>query len=281
MSQSPIPTFTLNDGNTIPVVGFGTYKLNGTAGVEDIKGAISRGYRLFDSAFNYENEGTVGNALRTSGLPRDELQMASKLPGRHHRYDEAIVTIEESVYRSGLDYIDFYLIHWPNPRQGHFVEAWQALIEARKRGLVKTIGVSNFLPEHIDTLIRETGVTPAINQVELSPYFPQDAQREYDKSHGIITQAWSPLGRASKLLQDKSIEQIAKAKGKSIVQVILRWHYQLGVVAIPKASSPERQRENIDLFDFSLSDDEMAQIARLATPDGRTNDQDPATYEEF
>lgn len=281
MSHADIPSFTLNDGNTLPSIGFGTYLMNGKAGVDGMVAAVQRGYRLLDSAFNYENEGAVGQAVKQCGVPRDELRIASKLPGRHHKYDDAIVTIEESLYRTGLDYLDLYLIHWPNPKQGHYVEAWQALIEAQKRGLIKSIGVSNFLPDHIDTLIKETGVTPAVNQVELSPYFRQDEQRAYDKSHDIVTEAWSPLGHASSLLKDEAIQKIADHKGKSVVQVILRWHYQLGVLAIPKSANPDRQIQNLELFDFSLNDEEMAIIDRLDRPDGRTNDQDPAEYEEF
>ncbi|MGJ8516352.1 aldo/keto reductase [Carnimonas bestiolae] len=281
MSRADIPTFTLNDGNHLPVIGFGTYQLNGREGIDSMVAAISRGYRLLDSAFNYENEGAVGQAVRQSEVPRDQLFVASKLPGRHHKYDQAVVTIEESLYRTGLDYLDLYLIHWPNPKQGLFVEAWQALIDAQKRGLVKSIGVSNFLPEHIDTLIKETGVAPAVNQVELSPYFAQDKQRAFDAKHNIVTEAWSPLGRASALLEDQHLQEIAARYDKSIVQIILRWHFQLGVLAIPKSSNPERQKQNLELFDFALSDDEMAAIKRLDRPDGRINDQDPAEYEEF
>lgn len=281
MSRADIPTFTLNDGNRLPSIGFGTYKLNGKEGVDSMTAAISRGYRLLDCAFNYENEGAVGQAVRQSEVPRDQLFVASKLPGRHHKYDQAVVTIEESLYRTGLDYLDLYLIHWPNPRQGIYVEAWQALIDAQKRGLVKSIGVSNFLPEHIDTLIKETGVAPAVNQVELSPYFAQKEQRAFDAKHNIVTEAWSPLGHASALLEDKHLQEIADQHNKNIVQIILRWHFQLGVLAIPKSANPERQKQNLELFDFELNDDEMAAIERLDRPDGRTNDQDPAEYEEF
>lgn len=172
MLEPPVtPIRKANDGLELPPTGFGTYKVNGLAGVDAIKSAIHQGYRLIDSAFNYENEGVVGRAIRESGVPREDIIVTSKLPGRHHAHDEALLTIEESVCRMGLDYIDLYLIHWPNPSQGQFVEAWEALVEARERGLVKHIGVSNFLPGHIDLLIRDTGVTPAVNQVELHPYF--------------------------------------------------------------------------------------------------------------
>lgn len=280
-TSSNIPQITLNDGTTLPAVGFGTYTLNGAAGVDDMVRAIHNGYRLLDSAFNYENEGAVGRAVAQCGVAREELRIISKLPGRHHAYDEALVTVEESLYRSGLDYFDMYLIHWPNPIQGHYVEAWRAMIEVQKRGWVRSIGVCNFLPEHLQRVIDETGVTPSINQIELHPYFPQAEQRAWDKAHGIMTQSWSPLGRASQILQDPMIKSIAERLGKSIPQVILRWHTQLGAIPIPKASSDERQRENLALFDFALTDEDMAQIATLARPDGRIMDMDPARYEEF
>ncbi|MCK0197133.1 aldo/keto reductase [Ancylobacter sp. 6x-1] len=279
--MTAIPSYTLNDGTTLPAIGFGTYKLNGAAGVEGIVRAIGNGYRLLDSAFNYENEGAVGAAVRSSGVPREALRVVSKLPGRHQRYQEALATIEESVYRTGLDYLDLYLIHWPNPSQNLYVEAWQAMIEAKKRGLLRSIGVCNFLPEHLDRLTAETGVTPSVNQIELHPYFPQDEQRRADRARGVLTQGWSPLGRANALLHDTVLGDIAARLGRSIPQVILRWHVELGVLPLPKAASSERQMENLSVFDFSLSQDEMAAIAGLSRPDGRIADQDPARYEEF
>ncbi|MFT8354143.1 MAG: aldo/keto reductase [Gluconobacter japonicus] len=276
-----IPTLTLNDGTTFPAITFGTYKLNGAAGVEAMKSALSVGYEALDSAFNYENEGAVGRAARDSGRDRKDLRIASKLPGRHHAYDEALATIEESLYRAQLDYYDLYYIHWPNPKQGKYVEAWKALIEAKKRGQIRSIAVCNFLPEHLERLEAETGVLPSINQIELHPYFPQDEMRKWNQDHGILTQAWSPLGRASDLLTNPLLEKIAKRVGKGVGQVILRWHHQLGSVPIPKSATPERQIENMSIFDFTLTDEDMAIIATLARPDGRLKNQDPAVYEEF
>ena len=281
MTTPPIPNVALNDGATMPAIGFGTYKLNGAQGVTDMVSALHTGYTLLDSAFNYENEGAVGAAIRKAGLPRETLRVTSKLPGRHHHFDEAIATVEESLYRAQLDYYDQYLIHWPNPSKGLYVEAWTALVEAQKRGLIRSIGVCNFLPEHLEAIISATGVTPAVNQIELHPYFPQDAQRAFNAKQGIATQSWSPLGRASSMLQDPLLQEIATRTGRSIVQVILRWHVQLGAVPLPKASSPERQLQNLSVFDFELTADDMAKIATLARPDGRTFDQDPARYEEF
>lgn len=276
-----IPEITLNDGLTVPVIGLGTYTLKGNEGASAIQSAIDLGYRLIDSAYNYENEGTVGEALRRSSIPREQLRITSKLPGRYQEYDLAVATIQESLYRANLDYYDLYLIHWPNPNQGHYVEAWQALIDAKKWGLIRSIGVCNFLPEHIDRLIEETGVKPSVNQIELHPYFNQAEQRKYHEENNIQTQSWSPLGRANDVLQNDTIQQIASRHNKTISQVILRWHYQLGAIAIPKSSSRARQLENISIFDFSLDEAEMNLISGLTRPNGRLKNQDPAVYEEF
>lgn len=278
--MAKIPELRLTDGMSLSAVGFGAWSLNGESGVGVIVSAIRQGYRLVDSAFNYENEGAVGEAIRRAGVPRESLRVTSKLPGRHHRYDEALATVEESLWRAGLDYYDLYLIHWPNPKQGLYVEAWRALIEARRRGLVRAIGVSNFLPAHLERIMSETGVTPAVNQVEMHPRFPQDEQRAYDKAHGIVTEAWSPLGRGA-LLKDPILTGIAERLGRSVGQVVLRWHHQLGSLPLPRSASPQRQAENLALFDFALSPGDMAEIATLSRPDGRLRDQDPARYEEF
>ncbi|MGG6310257.1 aldo/keto reductase [Paenibacillus macerans] len=276
-----IPEITLNDGLKLPAVGLGTYTLRGSEGVQSIVGAIGSGYRLIDSAYNYENEGTVGEAVRRCAVPREELIVASKLPGRYHTYDKAVKAIQESLYRAQLDYYDLYLIHWPNPIQGHYVEAWQALIDARKWGLIRSIGVSNFLPEHLERLERETGVTPSVNQIELHPFFNQAEQRKWHEEHGIVTESWSPLAHGNDVLNDETVRQIAERYGKSASQVILRWHYQLGAVSIPKSASAARQLENLSIFDFALDETEMGRISGLSRPDGRLRNQDPAVYEEF
>lgn len=278
--MAKIPDLPLNDGNSLPALGFGAWSLNGSHGAEAIASALRQGYRLVDSAFNYENEGALGEAIRRAGIPRESLRITSKLPGRHHRYGEALATVEESLWRAGLDYYDLYLIHWPNPKQGLYVEAWQALIEARRRGLVRSIGVSNFLPAHLERIMSETGVAPSVNQVEMHPRFPQIEQRAFDKAHGIVTQAWSPLGRGE-LFKNPDLSAIAERLARSVGQVILRWHHQSGSLPLPRSASPERQMENLDIFDFALSSDDMAQIAGLSQPDGRLRDQDPARYEEF
>ncbi|MBQ1009881.1 aldo/keto reductase [Micromonospora sp. M51] len=276
-----IPHLTAADGTTLPAIGLGTYQLNGSAGVDAIGQAIRAGYRLLDSAFNYENEGAVGRAVRSAGDVRDELIVTSKLPGRHHSYDEALTTVEESVFRTGLDRIDLYLIHWPNPKVDRYVQAWQALIEARERGLVRHIGLSNFLPEHIERLVAETGVAPVVNQIEVHPYFPQQEALDYHREHGILVQGWSPLGHGNDLRQHPVIGEIAAAHGVSPAQAILAWHVARQVIPLPKAASPQRQAENLDVFGITLTDAEVAAITALGRPDGRLADQDPAVYEEF
>ncbi|MEV5693915.1 aldo/keto reductase [Micromonospora globbae] len=276
-----IPRLTAADGTVLPAIGLGTYRLTGSEGVNAIGEAIRAGYRLIDSAVNYENEGAVGRAVRAAGDVRDELIVTSKLPGRHHRYAEALATIEESVYRTGLDRIDLYLIHWPNPRTGLYVEAWKALVEARERGLVRHIGLSNFLPEHIDRLVAETGVAPVVNQIEIHPYFPQQDALDHHREHGILVQGWSPLGRGNDLLENPIVTEIAAAHGVTPAQTILAWHVARQVIPIPKAASPQRQRENLGIFDIALDEAEIAAITALGRPDGRLAGQDPAVYEEF
>lgn len=275
------PTRTSHSGLTLPTIGFGTYRLNGSDGVDAIARAIDKGYTLLDSAFNYENEGAVGRAVRASGIDRDKLVVTSKLPGRHHKRAEAIATIEESVYRTGLDHLDLYLIHWPNPKQGLYVEAWEALITARERGLVRAIGVCNFLPEHLETLEQQTGVLPDVNQIELHPYFPQIEQLAFDAEHGILTEAWSPLGRGNDLLGREDIREIADAHDATPGQVVLAWQVARGAIPLPKAASDERQLENLAACELTLTDAELATITALGRPDGRLADQDPADYEEF
>lgn len=269
------------DGQVLPQIGFGTYKLNGAHGAHAITNALNQGYRLLDTAYNYENEGTVGKAIDNSHVTRDQVIITSKLPGRYQDYDASLTAIQESIYRLGVEYLDLYLIHWPNPKQGKYIEAWQAMIDAQKAGLVKSIGVCNFLPEHIETLEKETGVLPVINQIELHPYFNQREMVKYNASKGIVTQAWSPLGRASNVINDEKITEIADKHNKTIPQVILKWHIQNGVVPIPKSTSVARQFQNIDIFDFYLDSDDLEKIDTLTREDGRRKDQDPAVYEEF
>ncbi len=274
-------TRTLNDGHTIPTVGFGTYPLRGDDGVNAVVSAIETGYRLLDTAVNYENEREVGEAIRRSGVPRDELFVTSKIPGRHHGYDDAVRSTHESLERLGLEQLDLHLIHWPNPSVGKYVEAWRALVDLREQGLVRSIGVSNFTEEHLDRIIAETGVTPAVNQLELHPGFPQEEMRAVDEARGIVTESWSPLGKQQAKYADAAVSGPAERLGVTPSQVILRWHLQVGAVPIPKSADPERQRQNLDVLGFGLTDDEVAAITALGRADGRLFDGDPTTHEEM
>ncbi len=279
--MSEIPTYTLNDGTTLPAIGFGTYPLKGEDGTAAIVSALEVGYRLLDTAVNYENETEVGEALRRSGLPRDQVQVASKIPGRHHGYDDAIASVHDSLERLGLDYLDLQLIHWPNPRHGKYVDAWRALVDLREKGLVRAIGVSNFTEEHLARIIEATGVTPVVNQIELHPRFPQRDMRAVHERLGIRTEAWSPMGKRRAPLGEDAVTAAAEAHGVTPGQVILRWHVQLGSLPIPKSADPERQRQNLDVFGFELSADQMAAISALGEADGRLFGGDPDTHEEM
>lgn len=276
-----VATYTLNDGREIPMVGFGTYPLRGGDGVDAVVSAIEVGYRLLDTAVNYDNEREVGEAIRRSGVPREELFVTSKLPGRHHGYDDAVASTRESLDRLGLDYLDLHLIHWPNPSVGRYAEAWRALVDLRKDGLVRSIGVSNFAESHLARIIEATGVTPAVNQIELHPYFPQEHMRRIDADLGILTESWSPLGKRQAPFSEPPVAAAAQAHGVTPAQVILRWQLQRGCLPIPKSATPARQVENIDVFGFELGEDEVAAITSLARADGRLFGGDPDTHEEM
>ncbi|GAA2106979.1 MULTISPECIES: aldo/keto reductase [Brevibacterium] len=270
---------------SLPPIGFGTYRLRGLDGARAVAQAVESGYRLLDSAFNYENEAAVAEGVRQSGIGREEILFTSKLAGRHHSRPLADEAIQESVLRTGLGHIDLMLIHWPNPRQGLFVEAWQALVDAREAGLVRHIGVSNFLPAHLEQIEEATGVAAEVNQIELHPRFPQEEQLAYHRERGIVTQAWSPIGRPGagpdSVLDDPVVLDVAAAHGISATQAVLAWHAARGVVPLPKSQNAERQRENLAAAEVSLTADEVASLTALGRADGRLKDQDPAVYEEF
>lgn len=278
---STTPTYVLNDGATLPAIGFGTYPLHGEDGTAAMVSALEAGYRMLDTAVNYENEAEVGEALRRSGLPRDEVVVASKIPGRHHAYDDAIASVRGSLERLGLERTDLHLIHWPNPSQGKYVEAWRALVQLQKDGLVRSIGVSNFTEEHLARIIDDTGLTPAVNQVELHPRFPQARMRAVHERLGVRTEAWSPMGKRRAPLDEVAVTTAAEAHDVSPGQVILRWHVQLGSLPIPKSGDTRRQAQNLDVFGFELSQAEMAAITGLAEDDGRLFGGDPDTHEEM
>lgn len=278
-----VKSMDLNDGSTFPAIAFGTVNVKGAYGLYDVLNAIEAGYRLIDTSTNYNNEGMVGEALRRSNIPREEIMISSKLPGAAHSYDQAIQMIQESLYRIGIDYFDKYLIHWPLPKQDKYDEAWQALVDAQKFGLIKTIGVSNFLPEHLDRIIDKTGVTPATNQIERHPYFNNKALVEENKKRGIVSEAWSPLGRQlNDVLENDTIKSIAEKHNKKPAQIIGRWNIQNDVLHVVKASSSKHQKENLNLFDFELSAEDIKRIDDLDKGEpGRVEGQHPNEYEEF
>lgn len=274
-----IPTHTLNDGNQIPAIGFGTYKLTGEDGVHAVVSALECGYRLIDTALNYENEVQVGEALRRSGIPREEITLATKLPGRFHGELETRTGFEESLANLGVDYVDVFLIHWPLPRVDKFVDSWRAMISLQEQGFIRSIGVSNFTQAHLQRVIDETGVVPAVNQIELHPHFPQAAMRAFHAEHGIQTQSWSPLAHTRALDENPAVSAVAEAHGVTPSQAVLRWHVQLGSIPIPKSSTASRQRENLDIFSFELTDAEVDSLSSLES--GRLWGGDPETNEEF
>lgn len=278
-----IKIIRLNDGTSFPQIGLGTVNINGAKGVNSVLSAIEAGYRLIDTSTNYNNEGMVGEAIRRTSLRREELMISSKLPGSAHDYDKAIEMIQESLYRIGINYFDKYLIHWPLPKQGKYTEAWQALIDAQKFGLIKTIGVSNFLPEHLDQIINETGVTPATNQIERHPYFNNNELVEANKERGILTEVWSPLGRKiNDVLENDTILSIAEKYNKEPAQIIGRWNIQKDLLLNVKSSSYDHQKANLDLFSFGLTEEDVKQIDSLDKGEpGRVEGQHPNEYEEF
>lgn len=276
--MTSIPAHTLNDGTALPGIGLGTWPMNDTQAEQAVRDALRAGYRLVDTATNYRNETGVGRGIAGSGLPRGEIVVTTKLPGRHHGYEETLASFEESRRRLGLDYVDLYLIHWPNPRVGRYVDSWKAMVKLREEGLVRSIGVSNFTAEHIGRIEKETGVLPAVNQIELHPLFPQEELRAFHADKGIVTESWSPLGRGSRILDDPTVITVAEALGVTPAQVVLRWHVQLGAVPIPKSADPARQRENLDVFGFELG---PAQLSAVADQARRRLGGDPERHEEF
>ena len=275
-----IPTRDLNDGTTIPALGYGTSGVKGEEAVGVIQSAIEAGYRLLDTAVNYGNEEEVGEAIRRSGVPREEFVVTSKIPGRHHAYDDAIASTKESLGRLGLEQIDLHLIHWPNPGVGRYAEAWRALVQLQRDGLVRSVGVSNFTAEHLRRVVEETGVTPAVNQIELHPYFPQPEMRQVDADLDVLTEAWSPFARKTAVLTEPAVTEAAEAHGVSPGQVVLRWHLEIGALPIPKSSTPARQRDNLDVWSFELTGPEVAAITALGRADGRWFGGDPETHDE-
>jgi 2,5-diketo-D-gluconate reductase A len=270
------PTVTLNDGNRMPQLGFGVFQVPNEETAAAVSAAFEAGYRAIDTAAMYRNEEGVAKAIADSGIPRDELFITTKLNNDGHGYDDALRAFEASRTRLRLDYVDLYLIHWPLPAQDRYVDTWRAFEKLRSDGLARSIGVSNFQPAHLQRLLDETDVVPALNQIELHPYLTQEALRAFDAEHGIATEAWSPIAKGGELLSDPAITSLAEKYGKTPAQIVIRWHLQLGNVVIPKSVTPARIKENIDVFDFELADDDVTSISEL-NRDERTG-PDPDTF---
>ena len=265
----------LNDAATIPQIGLGVWQVDPDITAKVVRWGIEAGYRLIDTAEGYRNEEGVGEAIRAAGVPRGELFITSKLRNGAHQRDAALRAFDDTMRKLGIDQIDLFLIHWPVPSQNKYVEAWKTLVELRKAGRIKSIGVSNFNQDHLERIIGETGVTPVVNQIELHPRFQQRDKRDFHKKHNIHIESWSPLG-SGRLLADPTLQKIAKKHGKSVAQVIIRWHLQEGLVVIPKSVHRERIAGNFDVFDFELDADDMQTIRGMDSRDGRTG-PDPAT----
>jgi len=271
-----VPLIRLNDGNSIPQLGMGVWEVDPGITARVVRDGIAAGFRLIDTAEGYHNEEGVGEAIRTCGLRRDALFVTSKLRNGGHDRDAALKSFDATMKALGLERLDMFLIHWPVPSQGKYVEAWKALVELQQQGRVKSIGVSNFNPDHLERIIKETDVTPVVDQIELHPYFQQRDKRDFLAQHGIHLECYSPLGHGD-VLHDKAIEQIAKAHGKSVAQIVIRWHLEQGLIAIPRSVHAARLKENFDVFDFELTETEMRQIAGLDKGEGGRTGSNPAT----
>lgn len=262
--MTAVPTLTLNSGYRIPQLGLGVFRVEEDTAKRLVLDALEIGYRHIDTAWIYGNEEGVGAALAECGIPRDELFITTKLWNTFQGSTEPAAGLQESMDKLGLDYIDLYLIHWPAPKRDAFVDSWLALEGFVHEGLVRSIGVSNFLPDHLDRVLEAGSIVPAVNQIELHPAFQQKAQRAYQEPKGIITEAWGPLGQGKYDLADlPGLADIASSTGKTIAQVVLRWHIQEGLVVFPKTSRKERLAENFDLFDFTLTATQMESIRAM------------------
>ena len=255
-------TTTLGDGVEIPRIGLGVLRVPADDAQGSVRTALESGYRSIDTAAVYGNEDGVGRGIRESGVPRDEVFLTTKVWNTNHGYQEALDAFEKSIDRLRVDYVDLYLIHWPMVSVGRVPETWQALQEIKRQGRARSIGVSNFLVKHLEELAEDSDEVPAVNQIELHPHMQQNELRAYHQSHGIATEAWSPLGQGQ-VLEDPGLVRIAGRHGRSVAQVVLRWHLQLGNIAIPKSSNPERIRQNIDVFDFALTEHDMLAMALI------------------
>lgn len=275
-TDSKVPSLTLNNGVPMPQLGFGVWQVPDDEAATAVATALEAGYRSIDTAAIYQNERGTGQAVAASGIPREELFVTTKLWNSDQGYDATMRAFDASLEKLGLDHVDLYLIHWPLPSKDAYVDTYRAFEKIHADGRARAIGVSNFLPEHLDRLIGETSVVPAVNQIELHPQLQQTASREAHARHGIATEAWSPLGQGKGILEVPAILAIARKHGRTPAQVVLRWHLQLGNVVIPKSVTPSRIRENIDVFDFTLDEEDLAAIAAL--DENRRIGPDPAEF---
>lgn len=276
MSQH-VPNVALNDGSTIPQIGLGVYGPDDAAAAIAVSSALEVGYRLLDTAEYYGNETGVGEGVRRSGIPREEVYLTTKLGNESHGYDATMTAFEQSLDRLGSDYIDLYLIHWPMTKRDKYIDSWRAFESLLSDGRVRSIGVSNFQTHHLERLLSETSVVPVVNQIEVHPGHQRVAMREFNAKHSIATMAWSPLagnpGGYGNFVDNSVVEEIGARYGKSGAQVIIRWHLQLGNIMIPKTTTPSRMVENLDVFDFRLSADELSMIGFMEN--GIPNPYDP------
>jgi diketogulonate reductase-like aldo/keto reductase len=275
--SSKVPPIILNNGVEMPQLGFGVWQVPDDEAERAVATALETGYRSIDTAAIYGNEEGTGKAINTSGLPREEIFVTTKLWNGDQGYDSTLRAFDASLEKLGLDYLDLYLIHWPLPSRGKYVDSYKAFEKLYSEGRVKAIGVSNFLPEHLERLIQETSVIPAVNQIELHPHLQQRAARAFQADQGIRTEAWSPLGSGKGLLEVPAIVAIGQKHNRTPAQVVLRWHIQLGNIVIPKSVTPSRIKENIEVFDFSLDEEDLAAISALN--EDRRLGPDPAAFD--
>lgn len=272
-------TITLNTGAEIPVIGLGTWPLLGSEAERTVASALERGYRHVDTAAKYENEAAVGAAIASSGIDRGSLFVTSKIRGSAQVSGDVRAALEGTLERLGLDYLDLYLIHWPLPSVDKYVQTYTTMLSLREEGLVRSVGVSNFKPAHLQRLIDETGAVPAINQIQLDPTLVRREVRDVHARFGVTTQAWSPLGRGGDLLREPVVTALADKYGKTVGQIVLRWHVQQGIVAVPKSADPQRQAQNLDVFDLALAPEEIAALTALDRGEAAARDSDQE--EEF
>lgn len=269
-----VPTLRLNNGASIPQIGLGTASLDDEAVAPVVVTAIEAGYRHIDTAFRYGNQRGVGKGIRDSGIAREELFVTTKLDGEFQGDDRAIAGLDECLRQLGLDYVDLLLIHWPLPQRDQYISTWKTFEMLARTGKARSIGVSNFKPAHLDRLLAEATIRPVANQIQLSPRITRPDHVEYDRAHEIVTVAWSPLGQGKGLLNEPILATIGARYGKAPAQVVLRWMVELGIVAIPRSSNPARLAQNLDVFDFALSADEIAAITALDTGAEKRADSD-------